>query len=108
MDLRELGAVHAMPRGIKEQGAQTSEEVQMATDRPQVNDRHKAHMQIGEVIPVTGVLRAQGGVMRAKEESIRATRTEGKFQVQNPYQGAMIFRWGIQEMLHQWPQPLIP
>ena len=44
--------------------------------------------------------------MRAKEETIRAILTEGKFQVQNPYQGAMILKRGIQEMLHQWPQPL--
>ena len=33
-------------------------------------------------------------------------RTEGKFQILNPYQGARILRRGIQEMLQQWPQPL--
>ena len=49
---------------------------------------------------------SQGGVMQAKEDTIRAIRTEGKFQVQNPYQGAMIQKRAIQEMQHQWPQPL--
>ena len=68
--------------------------------------RRKVHMRLGDVIPGTGVMRAQGGVMRAKEETIPASRTEGKFRVQNPYQGAMILRRGIQKMLHQWPQPL--
>ena len=114
MDPLEVGAVHqAMPQGIIKHGAQTSEEVQLATDRPQTNDRRKAHMRLGEVITGTGVMRAQrgvmraqGGVMRAKEETIRAIRTEGKFQVQNPYQGAMMFRRGIQEMLYQGPRPL--
>ena len=107
MDPLEVGAVdQAIPQGIIEHGAQTSEEVQQAKDRPLTNDQRKAHMQLGEVIPGTGVMRAQVGVMRAKEETIRAIRMEGKFQVQNPYQGAMILRRGIQEMLHQWPQPL--
>ena len=88
MDPLQAGAVHqAMPLGIIEHGAQISEEVQLATDRPQTNKRRKAHMRLGEVIPGTGVMRAQGGVMRAKEETIRAIRTEGKFQVKNPYQG---------------------
>ena len=59
MDPLEVGAVQqAMPQGIIEHGAQTSEEVQLATDRPQTNDRHKAHMRLGEVIPGTGVMRA--------------------------------------------------
>ena len=100
MDPLEVGAVQqAMPQGIIEHGAQKSEEVQLATDRPQTNDRRKAHMRLGEVITGTGV-------MRAKEETIRAIRTEGKFQVRNPYQGAMMFRRGNQEMLHQRPRPL--
>ena len=94
MDPLEEGAVHqAMPQGIVEHGAHTSEEVQLATDRPQTNDRRKVHMRLGDLIPGTGV-------MRAKEETIPAIRTEGKFQIQNPYQGAMILRRGIQEMLH--------
>ena len=47
MDPLESGAVHqAMPQGIIEHGAQTSEEVQMATDRPQTNDRRKTHMRL--------------------------------------------------------------
>ena len=33
------------PRG------QTSEEVQLATDRPKRTDRHKTHMRLGDVIP---------------------------------------------------------
>ena len=42
MDSLEVGAVQqAMPQGIIEHGAQTSEEVQLATDRPQTNqDTH--------------------------------------------------------------------
>ena len=61
MDPLEVGTVQqAMPQGIIEHGAQTSEEVQLATDRPQTNDRRKAHMRLGEVIPGTGVMRAQG------------------------------------------------
>ena len=85
---------------------QTAEQVQRATDRPQTKDRRKAHMRLGEVIPVIGDMRAQGRVMQAKDETIPAIRTEGKYQIQYPYQGAMILRRGIQEMLHQRPQPL--
>ena len=51
MDPLEVGAAHqAMPHGIIEHGAQTVE----GTDRPQTNDRRKAHMRLGEVIPATG------------------------------------------------------
>ena len=46
----------AMPQGIVEHGAQTAEQNQQATDRPQTNDRREAHMRLGEVIPVTGDL----------------------------------------------------
>ena len=41
----------AMPQGTIGHGAQTSEEVQMATDRPQTNDRRKTHMRLGDVVP---------------------------------------------------------
>ena len=69
MDLLEEGTVHqAMPLGTIEHGAQTSEEIQLATDRPQTNDRRKIHMRLGDVIPGTGV-------MPVKEETISATRT---------------------------------
>ena len=81
---RVRGSSSGYATGIIEHGAQTSEEVQMATDRPQTNDRRKTHMRLGGVIPGTGVMGAQGGVVRAKEETIRAIRTKGKFQVQNP------------------------
>ena len=37
-------------------GAQTSEKVRLATDRPQTNDRRKTHMRLGDVIPGTGVM----------------------------------------------------
>ena len=98
MDPLDEGAVHqAMPQGTIEHGAQTSEEAQLATDRPQKNDRRRIHMRLGDVIPGTGV-------MRVKEETTLAIRTGGK--IQSPYQGAMILRRGIQETLHQWPQPL--
>ena len=74
MDPLEEGAVHqAIPQGTIKQGAQTSEGVQMATDRPQTNDRRKIHMRMGDVIPGTGV-------MRAKDETIPASRTGGKIR----------------------------
>ena len=66
IDPLEVGAIHqAMPQGIIEHGAQAVEQVQRGTDRPQTNDRHKAHMRLGEVISVTGDMRAQGRVMWA-------------------------------------------
>ena len=52
MDPREERAVHpAMPQGTKGRGAQTSEEVQLAKDRPQMNDQRKTPMQLGDVNP---------------------------------------------------------
>ena len=64
VDPLEVGAVRQdMPQGIIEHGAQTVEQVKQGTDRPQTNDRRKAHMRLGEMIPVKGDMRAQGGVM---------------------------------------------
>ena len=57
--LRGGGSFQAMPQGVIEHGVQTVEQVQLGTDRPQTNDRHKAHMRLGEVIPVTGDMRAR-------------------------------------------------
>ena len=109
MDPLEVEAVQqAIQQGIIEHGAQTSEEVQLAIDRLPTNGRRKAHMRLGEVIPGTGVMQAQGWVMRAKEETIPAIRIEGMYQIQNPQQGVMILRRNTQEMLWQWPQPLNP
>ena len=60
MDPLEEGAVHqAMPQERVEHVAQTSEEAQMATDRPQTNDQSKKHMRLGDVIPGTGVMRVK-------------------------------------------------
>ena len=85
MDPLEVGAVHqAMPQGIIEHGAQTVEQVQLGTDKPQTNDRHKAHMRLGELIPVTGDMRAQGGVMWAKGEAGTAIRIAGIHRIQSP------------------------
>ena len=98
MDPLEEGAVHqAMPQGTIAHGAQISEEAQLATDRPQTNDRRKIHMRMGDVIPGTGV-------MRVKEETIPVIGTGRK--IQSPYQVAMILMRGNQVTLHQWPQPL--
>ena len=48
MDPVEEGAVYqAIPQGTRDHGAQTSEEVQLATDRPQRNDRRNIHMRLG-------------------------------------------------------------
>ena len=45
MDPLEERAVHqATPQATIDHGAQTSEEVPLATDRPQTNDRCKIHM----------------------------------------------------------------
>ena len=64
MDPLEVGAAnHAMPQGIIEHGAQTVERVQQGTERPQTNDRRKAHMRLGEMIPVTGDMPSQGVVI---------------------------------------------
>ena len=60
MDTLDVGSVQqAMPQGIIEHGAQTLEEAQLAIDRLQTSDRRKAHMQLAEVIPGTGVMEAQ-------------------------------------------------
>ena len=54
------------------------------TDRPQTSDRRKAQMRLGEVIPVTGDMRAQGGVMWAKGETDTAIRIAGMHRIQSP------------------------
>ena len=122
MDPLEVGAVHqAMPQGIIEHGAQTVEQVHRGTDRPLTNDQRKAHMRLGEVIPVgpvqggtgcgkmddispsptvgpalsrpgankkkevipvTGDMRAQGGVMWVKGETLTAIRIAGMHRIQ--------------------------
>ena len=92
--LEEVAVYQAMPEGTIEHGAQTSEEVQLATGRPETNDRRKIHMRLEDVILGTGF-------MRAKEETIPAIRTGAKIQIQSPYRGAMILKRGIQETLHQ-------
>ena len=53
MDPLEEGAVHqAMPQETKEHGAQTSEEVQVTTDRPQTNDfLNRSHASQGRNNP---------------------------------------------------------
>ena len=52
MEPLEEGVVHpVMPQGTIIHGAQTSEEVQLATDRPQTNDRRKTQMRLGDVVP---------------------------------------------------------
>ena len=85
MDPLEVGAVHqAMPQGVRDYGAQRVEQVQLETDRPQTNDRRKAHMRLGEVIPVTGDMQAQGGVMWAKGETVTAIRIAGMHRIQSP------------------------
>ena len=85
MDPLEVEAVQqAMPQGIVEHGAQTEEQVQQATGRPQTKHRRKAHMRLGEVIPMTGVMRTQGGVMWAKGETVTAIRIVGMHRIQSP------------------------
>ena len=84
MDPLEEGAVlQAMPQGIIEHGARTVEQVQWGTDRPLTNDQRKAHMRLGEVIQVTGDMRAEGGVIWAKGETLTAIRIAGMHRIQS-------------------------
>ena len=84
MDPLEAGAVHqAMPQGVMEHGARTAEQVQRGRDRPLTNDQRKAHMRLGEVIPVTGGMQARGGVMWAKRETLTAIRIAGMHRIQS-------------------------
>ena len=70
MDPLEEEAVHpAMPQGTIGHGAQTSEEVRLATDRPQTNDRRKTHMRLrnwshANPEPLSGGNDAQAGHSR--------------------------------------------
>ena len=54
------------------------------TDRALTNDRRKAHMLLGEVIPATGDKRAQRGVMWAKGETLTAIPIAGMHRIQSP------------------------
>ena len=109
MDPLEAGAVHqAMPQGVIEHGARTVEQVQRGTDRPLMNDERKAHMRLGEVIPVTEGMQARGEVMWAKGETLTAIRIAGMQRIQSLRQGARTLRRDTQGMLRQWPQPLNP
>ena len=84
MDPLEAGAVHqAIPQGIIEHGTRTVQQVRRGTDRPLMNDQRKAHMRLGEVIPVTGDMRAQGGVMCAKGETLTAIQIAGMHRIQS-------------------------
>ena len=75
MDPLEAGAAHqAMPQGIIDHGAPTVGQVQQGTDRPRMKDRHKAHKQLGEVIPIKGEMPAQEGFMCAREEIVVVIR----------------------------------
>ena len=73
----------AMTQGIIEHRAQTVEQVQRGTDRSLTNDQRKAHMRLGEVIPVTRDMRAQGRFMWAKGETLTAIRIAGMHRIQS-------------------------
>ena len=58
MDPREVGGVHlVIPQAIIGRGAKTSGEVQLVTDQPHTNERHKTNVLLGDLIPRTGVTR---------------------------------------------------
>ena len=96
MGPREEGTIHpAMPPGILAEGQRKSEEILLATDRPQTNDRCETQMRLGEVI-------SQAGVTRIKEDVNPATRTGGKFQSLN--QKATTIKRCIHVMQRQWLQ----
>ena len=63
--------------------ARPVEQYQQGKDRPLTNYQRKAHMRLGEVIPVTGDMRAQGGVMWAKGETFTAIRIAGMHRIQS-------------------------
>ena len=95
MDPLEAGAVHqAMPQGVKEHGARTEEQVQRGTDKPLTNDRRKAHMRLGEVIPATGGMQARGGVMWAKRETLTVIRIAGMHRTQSLRRGVRTLKAG--------------
>ena len=56
----EEGAAHKAIPGIIEHGAPTAGQVQQGIGRRRMKDRHKAHIQLGQVIPVIGEIPAQG------------------------------------------------
>ena len=109
MDPLGAGAAHPVtPQGIVEHGGPTVGQVQQGTGRPRMKDRHKAHMQLGEVIPVTGGMPVQGEVMWAKGEILTAVRIAGMHRIQSLRQVVRTLRLDTQGMLRQWPQPLNP
>ena len=109
MDPLEAGAAHqATPQWIIDNGAPTVGHVQQGTGRPRKKDRHKAHMQLGEVIPVTGEMPVQGGVMWVKGETLTAIRIAGMHRIQSLRQDVRTLKRDTQGMLRQWPQPLNP
>ncbi|XP_063713153.1 uncharacterized protein LOC134841209 [Symsagittifera roscoffensis] len=71
-----------------------------------MKDRHKAHMQLGEVIPVTGEMPAQERFMWAKEEIVAVIRDSIK------YLGRMVDRHGVRpdpeavEAVLTWKAPI--
>ena len=72
-----------------------SEEILLATDRPQQNDRCETQIRLGEVISLSGV-------SRIKEDVNPATRTGGKFR--SFKQRATAIKRGIHVMQRQWLQ----
>ena len=72
-----------------------SEEILLATDRPQLNDRCETQMRLEEVI-------SQAGVTRIKEDVNPATLTGGKIRSLN--QRATTIKRGIHVMQRQWLQ----
>ena len=108
MDPLEAGAAHqAKPQGIIDHGAPTVGQVQQGTDRPRMKNRHKVHMQLGEMIPVTEEMPAQGEVMWAKEKIVGDSDCRDAPNTE-PLEEVTILRQDTQGMLRQWPQPLNP
>ena len=60
-----------------------AKQVHRGTDRPLTNDRRKAHIRLGEVIPVTEGMQARGGVMWARRETLTAIRIAGMHRIQS-------------------------
>ena len=110
MDPLEAGAVHqAMPQGVMQHGARAVEQVQRGTDKPLTNDQRKAHMRLGEVIPATGGMQAQVGVMCAKREALTVIRIGRDAPHTEPSTRCEDTQGGdTQGMLRQWATAFEP
>ena len=68
---RDRGSSSSYATGDNRPRGRISEEIQTATDRPQMRDRYRTQIRLRDVIP-------QAGVNRIKKGIVPATRTGGQ------------------------------